>query len=762
MSVLSEAVATEIERLAKRAARKAAKAQPALEPSNEPADGGAAPGVEDAGAAEADDAVALSAAEVEEVLKDHNIPSSASRAIPVPLRANRIHFSGVKVLPVTHPLAAGYDPIEPPDAASDDGDEAAEAAEAAGDELDLGLTTTESGADLREEELAEDEDEDEVVPLAEVPFSWMWEPQLGVNGIGSGRNLRGKSTVLNVLMWALSGKCANFQVDSKAWIKHVEVDWLVGTEALRVQFEADDGQPLGTVAVVTTVDGVEQARVVGTFDGEEQFEGVMGSVMMSRLRLEEIPVWTVDREVRHKWPAYASAFTVRADMLDPVVGNVTTLGIRMLQMFVGTDWGPALAATQAALNELATGRTSAQEKASAAGEVIGEERTKAQAEVDRLDAIVKAIPAGTPDVEQLLAATRNATALARELHELERKLMTADSQVGTLHLQLRAAKARSHTQFEDALATKFFHQMTPSVCPRCTSKVTPEQQAAETEKHECSLCSKGLLLEEVDTTKAAAAESPVVGDVDAPVDDVDALEAALADANQSVEALNVQITAKKDQLAAAEAKSTAGKEQLAAAEDRRKLELKLARAEGALAAFTGSTDPQVIDPVDPTITAVLGAANTVLSKWMREGQDPLLKEISADIEELAVRFGADSLSKVKLGGGGRMDVTKGGEPTTYSGLTAGEKLRVKIATAVALIKHGYVASIGRHPGFLVLDSPAAEEMPEEDLAILMEALVEVAEQADMQIFVGTRNAGPLVDLLPEANRRVAVGDDYVW
>ena len=86
---------------------------------------------------------------------------------------------------------------------------------------------------------------------------------------------------------------------------------------------------------------------------------------------------------------------------------------------------------------------------------------------------------------------------------------------------------------------------------------------------------------------------------------------------------------------------------------------------------------------------------------------------------------------------------------------------MKIATAVALIKHGYVAGVGRHPG-LVLDSPAAEEMPEEDLAILMKALVEVAEQADMQIFVGTRNAGPLLTLLPKANRRVAAGDTYLW
>lgn len=749
MSVLSEAVAAELERAAQLAAQRAARATArAATGPTEGADGGEATrSPQDAAPSESAGRVLLTAAEVEDVLSANGVPTSASPATPVPLRVTRIYFSGVKTLPADHPLAAGHELIETVGRDADGGN--------ASDELDLGLTADVDAAGIAEPV-------EGGVPLAAVPFEWAWEPQVGVNGVGSGRNLRGKSTVLNVLMWSLSGRCANFQVDIKAWLRHIEVDWQVGGETVRVKFENNAGHPVGTVETVDRSSGTERVRTIGVFDGEEQFEEAMGTVMMSRLRLQEIPMWTGDREVRHKWPAYASAFAVRADMLDPVVGNVTVLGTRMLQMFVGTDWGPALAATQTALNEVRAEQTAAEQKASAAGEVIGVKREKAQAEVDRLAAAVKAISAGTPNLEELLAATASATELARQVHELERKLMGAGSQVETVRLQLRAAKARNHTQFEDALAIKFFHQMTPSVCPRCTSKVTSEQQAAETEKHECSLCSKELHLEDVDTSKVTAAAGPVDGDVDAPVDDLDALEAALVDAEQVVEVLNAQITAKKDQLAAAEKESTTGKEQLAAAEERRKLELELARAEGALAAFEGSSDPTLIDPADPVVVAVLDAAKKVLSTWMAEGQNPLLEEISADIEKLAVGFGADSLSKVKLGGGGRLDVIKGGEQTTYSGLTAGEKLRVKIATAVALIKHGYVAQIGRHPGFLVLDSPAAEEMPEEDLAILMAELVEVTEQADMQIFVGTRSAAPLVDLLPEENRRVAVGDDYLW
>lgn len=742
MSVLADAVVVELARLAKRAAR-------AAESKNTGED--SAPSVDDvvdalpASAREhrdGDDAASaadvISAEAVEEILATYDIPAYASTAIPVPLRVARVHFAGVKRLPVTHQLAAGYDVIVP------DGD--------------AGVPTTAEDVDPGGDE-PDEGDEVENVPRVEIPFSWLWEPPAGVNGVGSGRNLRGKSTVLNVIMWALTGRCANFQVDNKKWIRRVEVDWLIGTKTVRVEFDAVNGHAVGTVGVVA---GSEPPRLLGRFDGQEEFEGVMGSVMMTRLRLAEIPMWTKDREVVHRWPAYASAFAVRAEQLDPVVGNVNVLGVRMLQMFIGTDWGPALAATQAALNERKAERSAAEAKAQAADQAVSEQRKKAQATVDRLSAAMKAIDTGTPDAAKLHSATATATKLAHEVHLLERSAMEADSQLDTVRLQLRAAKARNHTQLEDALATRFFHQMRPTVCPRCTSTITAEQHAAETEKHECSLCSKGLDLEEVDAATTSGTGGSTVAEDDVPVDEVHALEAAFAEASDRIEALNAEIATKKEQLVSAEAQGFAAMRQVTAAEERRALELDLARAEGALGALSGASGSLFDDSVDTTALEALTAASTVLSKWVREQQDPLLRDISADIEALAVGFGADSLSNIKLGGGGRLDVTKGGERTTYSTLTPGEKLRVKIATAVALIKHGYVASIGRHPGFLVLDSPAAEEMPEEDLAVLIAALADVARQADMQIFVGTRTTGPLVDYLPEENRRLAIGDDYLW
>ncbi|MGC3952667.1 MAG: hypothetical protein QM804_00155 [Propionicimonas sp.] len=708
-----------------------------------------------------DDGLILSAKDIEKILKANNIPTGASRAIPVPLRAIRVAFSGIKVLPITHQDAAGQDPLSDAELAALIG---AEPSEAAGDTEDQVESADAEGAATEDATSEGTGDEAKVpVPSAAVPFSWTWEPQVGVNGIGSGKNLRGKSTVLNVVMWALSGRCANFQVDVKSWIRQVQVDWQVGTEHIRVAFNNDDGHPNGTVELIeTTGDGTEKKVELGRFDGEDQFEGVMGSVMMTRLRLEEIPVWTVDRPVRHKWPAYASAFTVRADTLNPVVGNVTELGIRMLQMFVGTDWGPALAATSTALGELKAAHDTAKEKAATTGDVIAEARATAKAEVDRLAAELDKLPTDTPNVADIIAAASAATEHARTVHELERQLMVANANTDTIKLQLRTTRARNHTIFEDKLATKFFHQMTPSRCPRCTSTVTPEQKAAETDSHACSLCSKDLRLDEVDIANSGINPDAEGGDIDLPTDDIQALNDALTGAKDVAEALTTRITNAKANLAAAEAANQTAQKRIAAAEDRRKLELAAAHAQGALAAFGEASDPTVLDNVNPTDFAVLSAASDILQKWMRDGQNPLLATISQDIETLAVGFGADSLSDVQLGGGGSMRLNKHGKPVTYSKVTDGEMLRLKIATAVALIKHGFVEGVGRHPGFLVLDSPAAEEMPEEDLAVLVEALIDVAAKAEMQILVGTRNTGPLLGLLEEKNRVVAADDKYLW
>lgn len=719
--------------------------------------------------------VVLTGARVDEVLDDLNIPTSASKGTPVHLRVVKVAFNGTKRLDPDHPDADGY-PLEKMD--SEDGqlelllDAPNDEDDPPGDDIvDVVVTGHEGdeGDDVKESE--------EPVVRALVPFDFTWTPIDGVNGVGSGSNLRGKSSIVNLLLWSLSGRCAEFSVAVRRWIEHVEVDWAVGDETLRVAYDATNGTASnGTVTVVK--DDGSLGAVIARFDGDS-FEDAMSSVMLSRLRLEAFTVSQKGKTVQHKWASYVSALWVRPKYLKSIVGKEATLSTRLMQMFIGTDWVPVLATAATVAGTLEAEQAAAEAKTKTATDAVQSSRIQAEKAVGEVKAKIAALPAGAPDPATVASTNVKIAELARQLHGLETKLMNKSVAAGNVRRDLKAAKARHHTQHEHALLTKFFHQMEPTLCPRCTAGVTPERRAAEPDEHKCSVCTSDLNLKALQSNVVVAdsvdagvvtalvasttAATVTDGDEEAePVGEIEALEAALAAVESSMTELRNQADGLHLTHDALVQQVTIGEGLLRTVEQRRQLEIDLARAEGAAAALAAPVAPVDASPVDPLKLAVAQAAEKVLLKWVKDHQDPLLKTISAEIERLVVNFGAEGLSNVTLDGGANLKLRQNGEKSSYGQVSPGEQLRLKIATVIALIKHGYAADIGRHPGFLLLDSPAAEEMPDGDLSTMVEALLAVAADAPMQIIVATRNTGPLLQLLPEDNQLIAVGDGFVW
>lgn len=709
----------------------------------------------------------LDVAVVDGVLDDLGIPTSASKGVPVRLRVKRVAFGGTKRLALDHPDAAGH-PIE----------EIADAAQLDLAPRDAAHTKSEpaqsdslvAASGLGEDVDAAGQPEHEIVRRALVPFTFEWQPQEGVNGLGSERNLRGKSTVINVLLWSLSGRCSEFSPDVLRWIQRVEVDWLVGQETLRVAFDAENGDVKdGTVTLLGDDEAAQ--NVVANFD-RDSFEDAMNSVMLNRLRLETFTVSQAGRPASHQWPAYVNALWVRPKYLNAIIGKEPMIGVRLMQMFIGTDWVPVLAKASTIAGTLAAEKKDAEQRTQTATDAVEASRVEAQKKVDALRSQIDALPPGTPDLAKVTAASVRAGDMAREIHALETQQLNQSVARDTIWQQLRATKARRHTEYENALLTKFFHQMEPTVCPRCTATVTEERRAAEPDQHKCSVCTSDLNLEALDANVVVASSVdpqpttlPVtdIGEEEPePRSEIDALEEALQTADTALAALRDRLDESAAARDAASNEAALDTALLAAAQERQRLEIEVARAEGAVSALARPVAPTVGQPVDPIHLAVAATAESVLSGWVKESQDPLLTQISADIERLTVSFGGDSLTDVKLDGAANLKLRKGGDPATYGQLTPGEQLRIKVATVIALIRHGYVGGLGRHPGFLLLDSPAAEEIPDGDLATMVAALIEVADDAPMQIIVATRSTGPLRELLPEANRIIATVDDYVW
>lgn len=688
--------------------------------------------------------VEVEADQVEQILVESNVATSAAVGVPVRLRVRRVHVVGVKVL----------------DDHVADGDV--------------------------EKRLLEDP----------VPFDLDWSPSDGINGVGSERNLRGKSSVLHFMGWALTGRCP-LQADVLSWVRHVDVEFSIDSVPVLVAFDVEAGVPTGRVVQDVVVGGETRQASLGSFSGQGEFESLMGALMLERLRLEPIAMWTIDKETSHTWPAYASALAVHADRLDPAVGNEGVLGTRMLQMFVGTSWAPARAQAATALNGLKFTESRRRAKASAAAEVAKSAISEVERRVDDAKKIVDSFDAAEPDVDAMLSLAAAAADKAKASQHLTTRLTTARLAAAEVNDQLRAERLRRSTLLEDALARRFFNAMTPTVCPRCSAAVTQERRDAEGDDHACSLCSSHLDLDAFASHVVVASNLPADdrsrlraasvdahservehaedGSEHAEIDDegdaqvVDALEAlaqAASSANEVVAGLEAELVVAEQVRLAAETAVTASRAGITQARERLKAELSLARAQGAFDSLQqASTTSTTLVPADPETEIkikVLEAADRLTGAWLKKDQDPLLAEVSKEITSLARSFGADNITSVALKGNANMDVYKGGARSGYGSLTNGEKLRIKLATAIALIAHGHKAGVGRHPGLLFIDSPAAEEIPADDLEIMLEAMKTASEQTSMQIIVATTHGPMLTSLLPEENVLVATGDNYVW
>lgn len=89
---------------------------------------------------------------------------------------------------------------------------------------------------------------------------------------------------------------------------------------------------------------------------------------------------------------------------------------------------------------------------------------------------------------------------------------------------------------------------------------------------------------------------------------------------------------------------------------------------------------------------------------------------------------------------------------------------MKIAIVIALLRVGTAAGVERHPGLLVLDSPASEEMNPADVRQLLQELQLIAEETGLQVITSSANGDLLVDALPAGSVRLAreEDDDFLW
>lgn len=583
-------------------------------------------------------------------------------------------------------------------------------------------------------------------------FDFQWD------GLGDGvwavashdSNLVGKSTVLEVVLWCLRGAPKRLQDDIRKWLENVRLEFMLDGDRYVVAFDIADETPSGSLVLVRP-DGVPET--LDTFSSHEGFGFAMSRFMMEALDLDAVPSQSGKDEaamlVEHGWPALSSGLYFGGEH-DHLLGDTQMAGLpgRILQLYVGLPWASTVMQASAAEKQTGTERKVGKALVAAAAERNADARARIAADLEReRDRLAKMDTAATfvGNLEDLAAEVVRTT----KVHlELDGRLAVAEDEATSLLVTADADAREVRDIREGFVATSFFNGLQPTCCPRCETGVSKERIKREASDFSCSVCSERIDPERME-------------DVNERLEEAGARAVAT---RAAFDRANAQLPALRRSLANAKTAMEGARRELETAStsatlrDRREAELEVARLEGAL----GTLEESVAE--EPNLDRkVVKAAHDIAKEAMDTAGQTMFMALNAEVLDLARRFGMVALESVSINAQGHMALRKGGADTRFGAVTKGERLRLRLATAIGLLRIGQRLGVGRHPGLLLVDSPSAEETEETNLEALLKELRDVADgEVGLQVFVSSAKAEKVLEVLAPENCRVAAKGQPLW
>jgi hypothetical protein len=552
-------------------------------------------------------------------------------------------------------------------------------------------------------------------------------------------NLRGKTSVFELLTWCLRGSPrSGLQGVVRSWLSRLDCDAVVAGRCLGFRITLDSGD-LTEARVLSAGDsdrlvGVDSAQpgrgVVEIIHATDQdtYAAMVEALMMELLHLERLES-TSSRSgsgrVTYGWPAYFGALYLPPGGDPALLGDVVVGGLagRLLQVFLDLPSAALLTRLKAARDQLAEADRKAEaEAAKLHGLVERQRRTAlAQLEAARAELAAAVAPPTTADLVEAVSLLTGSAITA------EASLREARETYEALLWQRRTDEKRLNDVREYQAARRLFHALDPQVCPRCESPISPERRMAERTRAICAVCTGPTGTGSSDPQQAVEAEQEAQWRLTA---------SQKAEAAAKTHRDNASAYAEERRLALAEAEralAVAG-----STDQRRGLVERVARLEGAVTALDAVPAGRA-DHRDDDLRTVLEAAVSVLTEEQAAASDGLFGELNGTIADLARGFGFRNLDRVAVDRAGRLQVYKTGGPQEwFKTQSPGERLRLRIAVVVALLRIGHRYGIATHPGLLLVDSPRSEEVQDDDAAALLTALEQICvDTPGLQILVTT-------------------------
>ena len=575
---------------------------------------------------------------------------------------------------------------------------------------------------------------------------------LGLHAFVSSKNFKGKTSLLKIIRWALTGT-RTLPSDMNGWFRTLSLRFNIDNDEFEVRLD-DAERSIGKL--LKFVRGRE--FVVAQFEDSRAFAEAMDSFFLKELGLDSLEV-IAEREdgsgveQRHGWNWLFGAMWFEPDPSTVFGGSDISHGkpTRMMQMYLGLPW----IMTRASLME-----------AKKREQLEGDQKSKAQRQVSdaartRLDELLKSrstVAAGQSK-ERPVAEVQGAfsDALSKYMAAAE-KVRKNVILIAEIDGQRRAAEdavtltSRELSAFlESQAAGHIFRRLNPVSCPSCEEIYDEEVRTVRHDHHDCIVCGRA---EPRGTDDSAGAEAELREAVKVAKDESKKLRSRLADFTRK----KTEADAERDRYDLESRRLEQEMKDIQARPDGQMELLKLDAQIEELEKMAGDAPATVASDM-----GLLDAAIAATEKMYKEEQTDVLGRVSNLTAEYARTFGITDLKEVKLKGNTAMDVVFVGGQKTFSKCTSGEKTRLKLAATLAMIQVAEDSGIGRHPGVLLLDSVGSAEVVNEDVSQIIEGLAKLSEALPtVQIFLAGIENEAILRHVPCDNVVNNRADGYLW
>jgi hypothetical protein len=583
------------------------------------------------------------------------------------------------------------------------------------------------------------------VGSAPIRYDQSFEP--GVNVLLVPDNDVGKSSVLKTIKYAFTGDDSDYDSDVRSWIHRIWLQFYIDGAPFTVHLSREKAGPVGYIASGHTDRLADESNeiLLESMVGAEAIENTLHQFFFRRLGITGLS-WTQSTSTGAEqrttsWRTFFQALVIPDSsdeylLLDEKhsMGNQDGL---LLSVFLGLSLVEPLNELLVEAKKTKKEQTISDEERARAGAAATELRQQLQSardELQRLDAAQRARRTdyeAAPSSRQLLLVRSQKTSMAAEVAELERRREELNTNVQRLRARARALR-------EAVALRRHFTGLDVSLCPNCDTGVDVQAVEREREEHLCRLC--GKLAHE-----SSPAESETL------LSEADALETRAEHDVRTRTHLNETIANGRAELERLDREEGGMQEVLRRGVDyvlptpeegrkRSELERQIGALGERIAAATAFIERHRTSGDGANLRAqVQERARAVLLGEAERMNQHVLSHLAKLTQEMASRIGTESITDLTCSPLGKVTLRKNGVKVTFSNVrNPGERLRVKLAFFLAMMRLGRIEHAGRHPGFLMIDQPGSAEMVEEDFVefarILRETESDYADEIQIICF----------------------------